>query len=403
MRRVLVYTHNSIGLGHAVRTLSVITGMRKWRPDLDFLVLSGGSAPQLFLDEGIDIVKLPGIKQEVDKPGAPYIPRYLNSFSVFDLFDYRTRVILDTLDFFKPDVVMIEHTLTGLKGEAIPLVLRKNARRGRTDEFALLHLSRGIYRSAPMLYVSPDGYDDSGDRINVAALYDFIYVLEDRSVCDLNAEYLGDSAELTSKIRYLGRIAPKTREELPPRQVIINRWGLSEKSLVVMSLGRHGQVAELAGAFFEAFERLGFFSQRQVVIFFDPYLPAETRDVITAHPLAHKVRFLPFAHSIVELLSAADLAVCRAGYNIVNEVLLTQTKAVVIPEQHPNREQERRAATMPAEMVTVCNEKDVLNNKPDATILDLLARDPSLFAPDYDKYTIGRRILEDLGNWNKGK
>jgi predicted glycosyltransferase len=400
MRRILVYTHNSIGLGHAVRTLSVITGMRKWRPDLDFLVISGGSAPQLFLKEGIDIVKLPGIKQEVDTPGAPYVPRYLNTFSVFDLFDFRTRVILDTLDFFNPDAVMVEHTLTGLKGEAIPLVLRKNARRGRTDEFALIHLSRGIYRSAPLLYVSPDGDDDAGDRINVASVYDYIYVLEDRSVCDFNAEYLGGSPELDSKIRYLGRITSKTREELPPRRDILNHWALSEKSLIVMSLGRHGQVAGLAGRFFEAFERLDFFDEHQVVMSFDPYLPAETKSAITTHPLAGKVRFLPFAHSIIDLLSIADLAVCRAGYNIVNEVLLTQTKAVVVPEQHPNQEQERRAATMPENMVAIRSEKDILENEPDDAIRELLTREPGLFAPDYDKYTAGRRILEDLDNWD---
>ncbi|MBF0481923.1 MAG: hypothetical protein HQK81_08365 [Desulfovibrionaceae bacterium] len=402
MRRILVYTHNSIGLGHAVRTLSVITGMRKWRPDLDFLVISGGSAPQLFLKEGIDVVKLPGIKQEIDKPGAPFNPRFLKTFSVFDLFDYRTRVILDTLDFFKPDAVMVEHALTGLKGEAIPLVLRKNTRRGRADEFALVHLSRGIYRSAPLLYVSPDGYDDVGDRINVASVYDYIYVLEDRSVCDFNAEYLGDGPELAAKIRYLGRITSKTRQELPARQEVLNHYALSEKSLAVMSLGRHGQVGGLAGKFFEAFERMGLLDAYQVVMSFDPYLSEETKAEIAAHPLAGKVRFLPFAHSIIDLLSIADLAVCRAGYNIVNEVLLTQTKAVVVPEQHPNREQERRAATMPENMVVIRAEEEVLTTRPDEAIRELLAREPCLFAPDYDKYAVGRSILEDLENWNAG-
>jgi predicted glycosyltransferase len=43
LRRVLLYTHNSIGLGHAIRCLAVITGMRRLRPDLDFLVLTGSA------------------------------------------------------------------------------------------------------------------------------------------------------------------------------------------------------------------------------------------------------------------------------------------------------------------------------------------------------------------------
>ena len=59
IKRVLVYTHNSIGMGHAFRTLAVITGIKHHRPDIDFLVLSGSSIPHLFLSHGIEVIKLP--------------------------------------------------------------------------------------------------------------------------------------------------------------------------------------------------------------------------------------------------------------------------------------------------------------------------------------------------------
>ncbi|MBM3299753.1 MAG: hypothetical protein FJY85_07345, partial [Deltaproteobacteria bacterium] len=61
IKRILVYTHNSIGLGHAFRTLAVVTGIKKWRPDIDFLVMSGCSIPQIFFQEGIEVVKLPSV------------------------------------------------------------------------------------------------------------------------------------------------------------------------------------------------------------------------------------------------------------------------------------------------------------------------------------------------------
>jgi len=59
IKRILVYTHNSIGVGHAFRTSAVITGIRKWRPDIDFLVVSGTSVPQVFFREGVEVIKLP--------------------------------------------------------------------------------------------------------------------------------------------------------------------------------------------------------------------------------------------------------------------------------------------------------------------------------------------------------
>ncbi len=67
IKRILVYTHNSIGLGHAFRTLAAITGIKKWRPDIDFLVISGTSIQQIFFKEGIEVIKLPSIKLDIDR------------------------------------------------------------------------------------------------------------------------------------------------------------------------------------------------------------------------------------------------------------------------------------------------------------------------------------------------
>ncbi|MBW1712096.1 MAG: hypothetical protein JRJ59_02975, partial [Deltaproteobacteria bacterium] len=82
IKKILVYTHNSIGLGHAVRTLSVITGIRKSRPDIEFMVLSGTSVPQLFFKEGIELVKLPSTRLDIEPDGQFLRPRYLPSLNL---------------------------------------------------------------------------------------------------------------------------------------------------------------------------------------------------------------------------------------------------------------------------------------------------------------------------------
>ena len=82
IKRILVYTHNSIGLGHAFRTLAVITGIKKWRPDIDFLVISGTSIPQIFFKEGIEVIKLPSVKLDIDREDSPMHSRYLSGFDL---------------------------------------------------------------------------------------------------------------------------------------------------------------------------------------------------------------------------------------------------------------------------------------------------------------------------------
>ena len=125
IKRVLVYTHNSIGLGHAFRTLAVVTGIRKSRPDIDFLVISSTSIPQIFFDEGIEVVKLPSVKLDIDREDSPMLPRYLSCFDLETIFDFRQRLIMETFDFFKPDVLIIEHNMTGQMSELIPLLMNK--------------------------------------------------------------------------------------------------------------------------------------------------------------------------------------------------------------------------------------------------------------------------------------
>jgi predicted glycosyltransferase len=112
IKRILVYTHNSIGLGHAFRTLAVITGMKKWRPDIDFLVVSSTSVPQIFFKEGIEVIKLPSVKIDIDHKDNPMQSRYLAGFELETIFDFRQRLIMASFDFFQPDALIIEHNMT---------------------------------------------------------------------------------------------------------------------------------------------------------------------------------------------------------------------------------------------------------------------------------------------------
>lgn len=399
IKRILVYTHNSIGLGHAFRTAAVITGIKKWRPDIDFLVISGTSIPQVFFKDGIEVIKLPSVKIDIDRQDSLMSSRYLSGFELEEIFDFRQRLIMASFDFFQPDVLVIEHNMTGQMSELIPLLMKKWIRQGGPLDFTLVHICRGIMKWVPLLRIPYQNPRHRSESINIGSLYDFMYVLEDREVIDINKEFLGNDPDLEHKIHYLGKITNRVHEELPPRREVLTRFGLPDKKVVVVSMGRNNRVADLSTSLLDICRSIGLEEDHQVVMILDPYLPEEVVTRLRTLPLADGVRFIPFVPDLVDLIHHSELVICRAGYNTINEILLTGTKAVIVPESHGGGEQELRARSVQQENILVLTEDRVLDGSSRESILNLLNRPVTPHTHKFDKYSIGKRILDDLENW----
>ncbi len=399
IKRILVYTHNSIGLGHAFRTLAVITGMKKWRPDIDFLVISGTSIPQIFFDEGIEVIKLPSIKLDIDREDSPMFSRYLSGFDLESIFDFRQTVIMATFDFFQPDALIIEHNMTGQMSELIPLLMKKWVRKGGPVDFPLVHVCRGIMKWVPLLRIPYQNPRHRSESINIGALYDFMYVLEDREVIDINKAFLGDDPELEKKIRYLGKVTNRVHGEFPPRSQVLNRFGLPDRRIVLLSLGRKSKIFDLTVKLLEILNGRQAGDGRQVVMVLDPYLEKSVSEAIRSHPLCESVRFLEFFPDMVDLLNESEVVISRAGYNTVNEILLTGVKAVLIPESHGGGEQEQRAKSIGVEHVCVLNENEVLDGTGGRRMLDFLDEQIVSVPHMFNKYDIGKAIITDLEAW----
>jgi len=401
IKRILVYTHNSIGLGHAFRTLAVVTGIRKWRPDINFLILSSCSIPQIFFNEGIEVMKLPSVKLDIDGRRSRMSPRYLSDLNLESIFEFRQRIILESFDFFKPDVLVIEHNMTGQMSELIPLLMKKWMRQGGRADFALVHICRGIMKWVPLLEIPYQNPRHGSESINIGALYDFMYVLEDREVIDINKAFLGDDPDLEQKIRYLGKITNKVYEELVDRREAFHRFGLADKKTILVSLGRNCRVPDLGVSLLECFERTGISRSHQVVMVMDPYLDRQTCQVLRTHPASRGVQFLPFVPDLVDLVHHSDLVICRAGYNMVNEILLAGTGAILIPESHGGGEQELRASSVPRDKIAVFTEEEALQRGTDKVILGLLNDSDKRASFKFDKYQIGKAIIEELEDWKE--
>lgn len=391
LRRVMVYTHNSIGLGHAIRCRAVISGMRHHRPDLDFLVLSGSALPQVFLEEQVEVLKLPCLRQILDGEGPQFQPRFLKSLPVAEIVKLRQRLILSAFTEYVPDAVLVEHYPDGLLGEALPLLEASGGGRSGGRPFALVHLGRG------------EPYQPSWPEVSLPGLpqllsaYDLLYALSDPPAeCRRQATNL--SQDNPERPCYLGPVACRQPDELPPRNRILSSFGFEDCGLVLLSLGRGGPVLELARGLLQAIPKAGL-ENRGVVLVLDPYLEGTVADSLRELAQAHGAQAVPFVPYLIDVMAAADLVVCRAGYNTVVELMTTGTPALVVPEHHPSGEQEQRCRALSAEQIVVADESSIVGGG--AT--ELLRRAASLSCgatrSDFDRFAVGQRLVQDLEAW----
>ena len=395
-RRIMLYTHNSVGLGHVFRSLAVISGMRPWAPRWDFLVVSGSSIPQVFLDEGIEVLKMPGVRMAVENADLELQPRHLRSMSLDEVFDLRARLLLDAFECFAPDALLVEHNMAGLMNEMVPILLKKRMRREGPRDFALVHVSRGIMRALPSLQTPRENPVHLSGSMDLAGLYDLIYVLEDQGSLGAREPLWSDRADLDGRTAFLGKASIRNRDELPSARAAKRKWALTDAPLILLSLGRFGRVTAMTKALGRALAGLELASGFQLAAAADPYLTPRQKESLRECAKAAGATLLEFNPYLVELINAADLVICRAGYNTFNEVLLREVRALFIPESHGGGEQERRVRNLGGAHQAVAAEAEVLADGAREKLRRLLATPREPNPPALDRFAMGARMVGDL-------
>ena len=112
--RVMIYSHDTYGLGHLRRCLKISEGLKRVYPELSILLLTGSPhAGRYPLPEGMDFIKLPSV---VKTGEASYLPRSLKS-SFDTVLELRQNIILEAAKAFEPTMMLVDHSPLGMKGE----------------------------------------------------------------------------------------------------------------------------------------------------------------------------------------------------------------------------------------------------------------------------------------------
>ena len=125
-KRVLLYSHDSFGLGHVSRCRTIANAIVEADKSVSVLIVSG--SPMIGSYEfrsGIDFVRIPGVVKQIDT--GDYDSANLR-VGVEHTLEMRTRIIRDTADIYRPDLFIVDKEPLGLRGEVLPTLEMLKAR-----------------------------------------------------------------------------------------------------------------------------------------------------------------------------------------------------------------------------------------------------------------------------------
>jgi predicted glycosyltransferase len=333
MHRILVYSHDTYGLGNIRRMLAIAADLAGSLEDASVLVLSGSPMLQGFrIPPQVDYIKLPSITRTAREG---YATRSLR-LGVDDVMDLRANLALAAVADFRPDVMLVDKKPYGVRNELEGAILYAKT---QLPETALVLVLRDILDEpkATMRTWRLDGYTAAIDRF-----FDRVLVLGTPGIFDMRREYaLPDS--VCDKLRFCGYIRRPhgTRERAQLRREL----GLDEGGRLVLVTPGGGQDGDrIVQTYADALPAIHTSPNVRSVIVTGPEMAVAHRESVErAARGVGGATVLEFTDDMMSWMDAADLVVCMAGYNTLCEVATLRKRAIVVPRVHPVEEQAIRA------------------------------------------------------------
>ena len=115
--RVLIYSHDTFGLGHLRRSRAIANAIVERWPNASVVIISGSPVIGNFeFGSGVDYIRIPGVTK---LPDGDYRSLNLN-LSLDAAVGLRQAIILRAAEVFEPDVLIVDKEPTGFRGEVLP-------------------------------------------------------------------------------------------------------------------------------------------------------------------------------------------------------------------------------------------------------------------------------------------
>lgn len=326
--RVLIYSHDSFGLGHLRRCRAIAHAMCEENDDLSVLILSGSPIIGSFdFRSRVDFVRVPGV---IKLRNGEYTSLTL-PMAIEDAIEMRASIIRHTAEVFDPDIMLVDKEPFGLRGElAETLDVMK---------------SRGTHVVLGLRDVLDDPRQLRAEwkRKNAAAAlkeyYDEIWIYGLPQICEplVGVDLPASARRKTTYTGYLKRYAdPATASELP--------FVKHGDPFILVTPGGGGDGEELVDWVIRAYESDVSLPHRSIIVL-GPFMQSDRRaEFIARVDRLPKVEAITFDAHLESLMVKALAVVAMGGYNTFCEILSFDKRALIVPRTEPRQEQLIRAS-----------------------------------------------------------
>lgn len=332
-RRVLIYSHDTFGIGNIRRTLELCRAMTDRVPDLSILVITGSAVADTFrIPANVDYVKLPALR----RAGRGDYHARAEGFATQSVRTMRANICSAAIEHFAPDLVLVDKAPFGVDGE---LTCALEGMRIQRPECRYVLVLRDILDAGEAIR---EDWQPQSIGQAIADNYDQVWVFGSPALFDLAREYALPPA-MVRKLIYLGLMG---RIEQPAARSEVRRsLGLDDGPFVLFTAGGGDDgdhLLETSARALDGLERA--VPGVQSVVVSGPLANPELRDLLARVCRGNDRRhFHEYTTELTSWMNAADAVVAMGGYNTTCEILWLKKHALIVPRDFPVREQSVRA------------------------------------------------------------
>ncbi len=326
--RVLIYSHDTFGLGHLRRCRTIAHSLVESHEDLSVLILSGSPIIGSFdFRRRVDFVRVPGV---IKLRNGEYTSLNLQ-LQLEETLSMRSSIIEHTADIFDPDVFIVDKEPLGLRGE-IRGTLEMLRARGKRLVLGL----RDVLDDPDTLFIE---WERKNALPALQEFYDEVWVYGLPQIC----EPLGGlplTGGMQRKISYTGYLpitVPKTAFPAAVPEI-------TSRPFLLVTTGGGGDGDVLIEWVLRAYESEKMLPYPALLVL-GPFLQPEKQSQFMARAAKlDRVEAIVFNPRIERLEENAMGIVAMGGYNTFCEILSLDKRAVIVPRTIPRQEQLIRAS-----------------------------------------------------------
>jgi len=323
-RRVMLYSHDTFGLGHLRRSRALATALTTGDAEASAIILTGSPvAGRVTFPERVDHIRLPGVTK---LPDGSYDSSTLG-LDIDATTNLRAGLIQSAVEQYRPDLLIVDKEPTGFRGELLP-TLEWLQEQG--DCRIVLGL-RDVLDEPKVLAAE---WERKGAVKAAEAYYDEFWVYGVEDIYD-PTRGLPFSDATRARMHYTGYL----------RREITDSADVPDDPYILITPGGGGDGAAMVSLVLDAYEADPDLAPRAMLVY-GPFLSGEVRDAMDARVarLNGRVTATGFDSRIEALFAKAKGVVCMGGYNTFCEVLSFDRRAVIVPRTVPRLEQWIRAS-----------------------------------------------------------